>query len=71
MKFLCDRCGRRFSSAAEPQPGLVYRYRCHCGNVIHVQVPAAGGAPVTVPPPAAPAPSARPPTGSAPAAPQP
>ena len=41
MRFACERCGRRYASAAEPQPGRVYRHRCTCGNEIRVEVPPA------------------------------
>lgn len=34
MKFSCDRCHKRFSTADEPVDGRVYRIPCKCGNTI-------------------------------------
>jgi len=65
MKFVCDRCGKRYASTDEPVPGRLYRIPCKCGHVILVRGDAAGGVmpagPATAPaearsPPAAPAP---------------
>ena len=39
MKFVCDRCGKRFSSVDDPLPGRVYRIRCRCGNSIEIAAP--------------------------------
>jgi DNA-directed RNA polymerase subunit RPC12/RpoP len=35
VKFSCERCGKRYATAAPPVPGRVYRLRCKaCGHVI-------------------------------------
>jgi hypothetical protein len=34
MKFSCERCGKRYSTANEPGSGRVYRIPCPCGNTI-------------------------------------
>jgi hypothetical protein len=34
MKFSCERCGKRYSTANEPGSGRVYRIPCRCGNTI-------------------------------------
>lgn len=41
MKFVCDRCGKRYASVDEPAAGRVYRIRCRCGHVIVVRGPGA------------------------------
>ena len=49
MKFVCDRCGKRYTSADSPAPGHVYSIPCKaCGNRITVRgadVAAPGGGP--------------------------
>jgi DNA-directed RNA polymerase subunit RPC12/RpoP len=44
VRFVCERCGKKYHSADEPTPGHVYRMRCKvCGHSIIVAAPAAGG----------------------------
>jgi hypothetical protein len=78
MKFVCDRCGKRYSSTDEPVPGKLYRIPCKCGHVILVRGNATGGVtpafPVGTPTPGAvlpgpPAPSSPPSAPRSPPAP--
>jgi len=59
VKFVCDRCGKKYATAEEPSPGRVYKLKCKaCGNLIVVKASAGG---TTVPVSAAPGPEAPPP----------
>lgn len=40
MRFTCGECGKRFSTADEPEPGRVYRIPCECGSTIVVEMDA-------------------------------
>ncbi len=43
MKFVCERCGKKYATAEDPAPGRVYKLKCKaCGNLIVVRAPAAG-----------------------------
>jgi len=38
MKFVCDRCGKKYATAEDPAPGKVYKLKCKaCGNLIVVK----------------------------------
>ena len=38
MKFVCDRCGKRYATAEDPAAGKVYKLRCKaCGNLMVVR----------------------------------
>ncbi|HET9551359.1 MAG TPA: AgmX/PglI C-terminal domain-containing protein [Anaeromyxobacteraceae bacterium] len=41
MKFVCDRCGKKYATAEDPAPGKVYKLRCKaCGHLIVVKAQA-------------------------------
>jgi hypothetical protein len=70
MKFVCDRCGKRYASTDEPVPGRLYRIPCKCGHVILVRGDASGGVmpagPATAPAEVRPSPAAPRPPSAAP-----
>ena len=38
MKFVCDRCGKKYATAGDPAPGKVYKLKCKaCGHLIVVK----------------------------------
>ncbi len=38
MKFVCDRCGKKYATAGDPAPGKVYKLKCKsCGHLIVVR----------------------------------
>ena len=38
MKFVCDRCGKKYATAEDPAPGKVYKLKCKaCGHLIVVK----------------------------------
>lgn len=38
MKFVCDRCGKKYSTAEDPAPGKVYKLKCKaCGHLVVVK----------------------------------
>jgi DNA-directed RNA polymerase subunit RPC12/RpoP len=38
MKFVCDRCGKRYATSDDPAPGKVYKLRCRaCGHLVVVE----------------------------------
>ena len=38
MKFVCDRCGKKYATAEDPSPGKVYELKCKaCGHLIVVK----------------------------------
>lgn len=39
MRFVCESCGKKYSSAGELKPGAVYRHKCKCGTIIVVKGP--------------------------------
>jgi DNA-directed RNA polymerase subunit RPC12/RpoP len=41
MKFLCDRCGKKYATAEDPSPGKIYKLKCKaCGHLIVVKAQA-------------------------------
>ncbi|MBK9519899.1 MAG: AgmX/PglI C-terminal domain-containing protein [Anaeromyxobacter sp.] len=48
MKFVCDRCGKKYATAEDPSPGKVYKLKCRaCGHLIVVKAQA--GTSTTIP----------------------
>ncbi len=38
MRFVCDRCGKKYATAGDPAPGKVYKLKCRaCGHLIVVK----------------------------------
>src|SRR5512136_2426842 len=38
MKFVCDRCGKKYATAGDPAPGKVYKLKCKaCGHLVVVR----------------------------------
>jgi DNA-directed RNA polymerase subunit RPC12/RpoP len=38
MRFVCDRCGKKYATAGDPAPGKVYKLKCKaCGHLIVVK----------------------------------
>lgn len=45
MKFSCDRCGKKYATADQPQPGRVYKVTCKaCGHLVVVRGPGSAAA---------------------------
>jgi DNA-directed RNA polymerase subunit RPC12/RpoP len=56
MKFVCDRCGKKYATADDPAPGKVYKLKCKaCGHLIVVRAQAGTSTalPAVAAPPAA------------------
>ncbi len=48
MKFVCDRCGKKYATAEDPSPGKVYKLKCRaCGHLMVVKAQA--GTSTTIP----------------------
>jgi len=58
VKFSCDRCGKKYATADNPQPGRVYKLKCKaCGHLIVVKpLPATSAGPAVTPAPTGAAP---------------
>jgi TolA protein len=45
VKFVCERCGKKYATAEDPAPGRVYKLKCKaCGNLISVRASSGGAA---------------------------
>jgi len=53
VKFICERCGKKYATAEDPAPGRVYKLKCKaCGHLIVVKAPQGADAPAPTPAPA-------------------
>ncbi|HEU4384023.1 MAG TPA: AgmX/PglI C-terminal domain-containing protein [Anaeromyxobacteraceae bacterium] len=56
MRFSCPKCGKKYTTADEPEPGRVYSLTCRCGNKVALRAEQARSrdAAEPTPPPSAP-----------------